>query len=480
MAAVLIAAAALAFAIWGNKEAGRRAQEASSGLNSYDYELTFLPEESALDVTMTLLCANRTGSSLDDLLLRTWAGAYQLEATSPAASEELYAACYPGGFSPGGIAIQDVTWNGQPVDYAYDDAACTALRISIPVLPVEGSGTLTLRARLLLPECAHRFGHASGVWQFGNVLPILSVYQDGAWRTDEYCAVGDPFISECANYSVTLQTPSGYLCACGGACQMEKSAEGLTYRITLPASRDFAFALSRDWQSATAHVNGIAVTAYGPTRKGVDRAVKFAAKALKAYANHYGDYAYSSYTLCAVDFPFGGMEYPGLTLLGLPYFADDWADSLELLIAHETAHQWFYALVGSDQYNDPWQDEALCEYAVLRYVRDVYGQSAYENLRLTRVEAPMRERITKRVTPGSPISHFDSLVPYTSVVYGRGAAFLLGVEKLTGRLDAFLRTYCDRFAFALAARADFLALLNDFTGEDLAPLMTDYLDTLMQ
>ena len=109
MAAVLIAAAALAFAIWGNKEAGRRAQEASSGLNSYDYELTFLPEESALDVTMTLLCANRTGSSLDDLLLRTWAGAYQLEATSPAASEELYAACYPGGFSPGGIAIQDVT-----------------------------------------------------------------------------------------------------------------------------------------------------------------------------------------------------------------------------------------------------------------------------------------------------------------------------------------------------------------------------------
>ena len=197
------------------------------------------------------------------------------------------------------------------------------------------------------------------------------------------------------------------------------------------------------------------------------------------YSGLYGAYPYPALTVCQADFPFGGMEYPGLIFLGLPYFAEDWADTLELLIAHETAHQWFYALVGSDQYGDPWQDEALSEYAMLRYARAVYGESAYRSLLVTRVDAPMRERISRQVTPGTPIDRFDSLDVYTAVVYGRGAAFLLAVEEMTGRLDAFLRAYCDTFAFSRPTREDFLAFLNGFCGEDFTPLMTDYLDTLM-
>ena len=33
------------------------------------------------------------------------------------------------------------------------------------------------------------------------------------------------------------------------------------------------------------------------------------------------------------------------------------------VVHHETAHQWFYSLVGNDQALDPWLDEALATWA---------------------------------------------------------------------------------------------------------------------
>ncbi|MBQ7454801.1 MAG: M1 family metallopeptidase [Clostridia bacterium] len=466
---------------WMPREAGACAKEAAEGLDNYYYALIFRPEENELAVTLTLDFTNRTGEALDYLVLRTWAGAYASEETSPAAAETLCDACYPDGFSAGGVALEGAWWNGEITPAGFTDAASTVLTVLLPSPLAAGeSGRLLLHCRLTVPECAHRFGHAQGVWQFGNALPILSVYENGAWRTDAYSPIGDPFVSDCANYTVTLLAPAGYQCAASAPCGEEALADGRTlFTMRLYAARDFSFALSDQWQTVTQRQDGVTVTACAPTQEGAARAAKLACKALRVYAGLYGDYAWDSLTLCAVDFPFGGMEYPGLVFLGLPYFAEDLADTLELLVAHEVAHQWFYALVGSDQYNDPWQDEALSEYAMLRYARAVYGESAYRSLLVTRVDAPMRERIAQRVTPGSPIDRFDSLDVYSAVVYGRGAAFLLAVEEMTGKLDGFLRAYCDQFAFRRPTRAEFLAFLNGYCGEDLAPLMTDYLDTLM-
>jgi len=481
-ALVCVAAAALALPrLLPPATAGQRALAASEGLNRYVFDLEFLPEETALTVSLTLDYANHTGGSVQDLILRTWAGAYRSEETSPAAIDELFDACYPQGFSPGGIEVTEARWNDQAVEAVFEDTAQTVLRVPVGELPAGSGGQLTLQCRLTVPNCAHRFGFSKGVWQFGNALPILSVWQDGAWRTDAYFPIGDPFFSECANYSVTLTAPSDFLCAATGVRRGQKTADGKQV-ITLEAEavREFSFSLSDQWQKATARVNGIAVESYAFTREAAQRAAGYARKVLREYGSLYGDYPYAGLTLCAVDFPFGGMEYPGLIFAGLPYYGEEWADSLELLIAHEAAHQWFYALVGSDQVNEPWQDEALCEYALLRYVRSVYGQSAYENLVLTRVDAPMKERIPQRVTPGSPISYFGSLDVYSAVVYGRGAALLLAVEEMTGKTDAFLKAYCDAFAFQIASREDFITLLNRVTQEDMEPLAADYLDTLMQ
>lgn len=474
-AVCILLIAALSYALLPDSTVGTRAAQAAQGLNDYRFDLKFTPEEKTLSVSMTLSYRNTTGETLQTLVLRTWANAYQSEEYSPAAIEEVYDACYPAGFSEGRLLLEGVWWNGEIVSASYLDTAQTVLAVPISALAPDECGTLQLNCRVQIPHCAHRFGYSEGVWQFGNALPILSVYENGDWRQDPYCPIGDPFVSECANYVVSLTVPDGWQCAAGGRV----IKYGGTYRITAQAVRDFAFALSCDWKEAKAKANGVEIFAYAGEASAVRRAVKYAVKAVKAYEKLYGKYPYETLTVCEADFPLGGMEYPAFMLLDKTYFYKDWEDTLELVIAHETAHQWFYALVGSDQYYAAWQDEALSEWAMLQYAKACYGQSAYENLLASRVTAPLQERILSPVTPGSPIDYFGTFSDYAAVVYGRGAALMTAIDEMTGKANDFLRAYCEKYAFSLASREDFASCLNEWSGMDLSPLILDYIDTYM-
>ena len=471
---VILSAVLLCSVFYPRATAGERARLASQNLNEYDFDLAFRPDEKQLAVTMRLAYQNNTGDTLHSLVLRTWANAYTTAESSPAAIDETYDACYPNSFSAGGLTLEGLWWNDVLItDHTYLNAEQTALSISVPNLVPGDSGTLLLRCTITVPNCAHRFGYSDHVWQFGNVLPILSVYKNGTWRTDPYCPIGDPFVSECANYTVTLSVPDGWQCA--ATAKAEK--DGNLLRMRAEAVRDFTFALSREWQCAQTNANGVRVLSFASDASSARRAAKYAVQAIKTYEKLYGTYPYAALTLSEADFPLGGMEYPGFILLDQSYYYKDWEDTLELLIAHETAHQWFYALVGSDQYYAAWQDEALSEWAMLRYVKTRYGISAYNHLVASRIDAPMQENILSPVTPGSPIDYFGDFSTYSAVVYGRGAALMQAVEEMTGSADAFLRAYCDQFAFSFASREDFTRCLNDWSGKDLSPLILDYIDT---
>ncbi|MBQ9265111.1 MAG: M1 family metallopeptidase [Clostridia bacterium] len=449
--------------------------QAAEELTDYDVTLKLLPDSREISITERIAFRNCTGEALRDLVLRTWLNAFQSEDTSPAAAEELYDACYPDGFSPGYLTIHDVQWNGEQRPYAFNDAAQTVLRVDIPPLPDGEAGEMTLRCVAKIPVCAHRTGVVDQTYQLGNVIPQVPLYQAHAWRTDEYVPIGDPFVSPCANYSVRVYLPEEYVPACSAA--LERNADGSWYG-KIQAARDVALCVSPNYVMASGRAGNTPVYAYALSREGARRAMEDARKAIETFTSLYGDFPYPSLSVCSVDFPFGGMEYSGLVMIGQTYFLDTWKDTLELTVAHETAHQWFYGLVGSDQVNAPWQDEALCQYAMLRYVRARYGQSSFDSLKYYQVDAPMMERIPGSLTPGSPIDYFGSLTDYSAIVYGRGAALLLALEEMLPQgIDAFLAAYADRFAYQFVSRAEFESFLNTWAGADCSPLLLDYLDT---
>ena len=62
----------------------------------------------------------------------------------------------------------------------------------------------------------------------------------------------------------------------------------------------------------------------------------------------FGKYPYGVYSIVMTEFP-TGMEYPGIVFIGKDYFNAHSKDELEKIIVHETAHQWWYGVVGNDQ-----------------------------------------------------------------------------------------------------------------------------------
>lgn len=450
---------------------------AAQGLDEMVIDARLNVENRSVSVTHTLKLVNRTGQPQDAAVLRTWPNAFQNMDTSPCAAEDaLFDPYYPGGFSSGALVMAQALVNGQSVLYRYTDEAKTVLRVPVPGgWPENGTVELTLSYVIQVPQMAYRFGVWDEIWALGNAFAIPAVWENGAFRTDAYASVGDPFVSDCANYTVTVTVPKGYVCA-GSASPVVHTADGQSvYAFYAPAARDFALVISRRFEMAQGMQDGVLVTACADTASQARRLLRCGQKALAAYNEAFGEYPYPSYTLSQVSFAHGGMEYPGLVMIATSLLAQSGRE-LEYAVAHETAHQWWYAVVGSDGWNQPWQDEALCEFSLLKYVQKYYGLSEREDLERSRMESSLRVTVPRGVTPGAPLDYFSSLSEYRLVVYDRGAACLCALDR-TVPLDAFLRDYYQSYAFRRATREDFEQQLFRSTGEDLTPLLRDYLDT---
>ncbi len=61
---------------------------------------------------------------------------------------------------------------------------------------------------------------------------------------------------------------------------------------------------------------------------------------------------------------------------------------MEILVAHEVAHQWWYQIVHNDPVNMPWLDEALAEYSVKIYSERLHGPRAAAFLERRRWQTP--------------------------------------------------------------------------------------------
>ena len=96
------------------------------------------------------------------------------------------------------------------------------------------------------------------------------------------------------------------------------------------------------------------------------------------------------------------MEYPHLVQIDETFYRTwELYPYLEMITVHETAHQWFYGLVGNDEVDEPWLDEALTEYMTMRYYGYRYDEAAEKASYITPVPGgvgPMTRAMLMRNT----------------------------------------------------------------------------------
>jgi aminopeptidase N len=282
--------------------------------------------------------------------------------------------------------------------------------------------------------------------------------------------VGDPYVTEVADYNVTITTTQGVVIAGTGA----EAHEGNLWNFRAEKSRSFAFAASDRYEVASTQVGDVTVHSYffPANQDAGEVALETAAQAMELFTELYGPYPYSDYRVAETEFA-GGMEFAGVTFLGSVFYDEyDGTTRTPLipLVAHEVSHQWFYGLVGNDQLTQPWLDESPAEYSAFLY----YERYLPEDTDWWWFYA---------VDQWAPTGKIDSLVyefrdnrEYFDAVYRRGAQFMRDLRATMGdpAFFGFLKEYQRRYIYQLATSRDFFSLVQEYTTADLIPLQEEY------
>jgi hypothetical protein len=126
----------------------------------------------------------------------------------------------------------------------------------------------------------------------------------------------------------------------------------------------------------------------------------------------------------------------------------------DVLLAHETAHQWFGNRVTAATYRDYWLMEALANYSALLYVSKVKGERAmdvmldsYRNLLLMKNEAGAEVESSGAIVLGPRLENSQEPRAWRTITYGKGTWVIhmlrrrLGDERFFAMLAALLKQY---------------------------------------
>jgi aminopeptidase N len=175
-----------------------------------------------------------------------------------------------------------------------------------------------------------------------------------------------------------------------------------------------------------------------------------------------------------------GVEFPQITYIEEGLYdrnSGSWRDpnSLEFTLVHEMAHQWWYALVGNDQYQHAFIDEGMANFVSTVYFREVYGDEKAD----LQVDRNLKLWYLTTLFTGEgdfvvdqPTDDFPSGNAYGATIYGKAA---LGFNTIYDEIgaDAFftgLRDYATSFRFKVATPDDLRHALERASGRDLTDL----------
>jgi len=419
----------------------------------------------SLSVDETITYTNNTAQPLNDLLL-----------------------VVPANRWPGAFQLRGIHWaDGTPtLDFSLHIHRLSIL-LPQPLLP-GGQVSLSLTYNLTLPpipdpsEAAPQpFGYTSSQSNLVDWYAYLPPYKDG-WLVHDPGFWGEYQVFEAGDFQIDLtlvDAPAGLVVAASAPPLDTAQEDGSTYRYQLESARTFALSLSPSYQvfSQTVDLGSSSVVVYSYAYVfGVDAgqaALAETARAVELYSELFGPYPHASLSVVEADF-LDGMEYDGLYFLSKGFYNlyDGTPNGyLTAIAVHETAHQWWYGLVGNDQALEPWLDEALCAFTERVYYEHFYPEALVKWWQPYRVDYYDPAGLV-----GESIYDYISYRAYRDAVYLNGQAFLQAVRLRVGdqAFFAFLKDYIARYRGQIATGQDFFALLATHSDVEITDLVKEF------
>ena len=267
-----------------------------------------------------------------------------------------------------------------------------------------------------MPRTFARTGAIGNFFFIAQWFPKLGVLQDDGWNCHQFHA-GTEFFSDYGVYDVSLTVPAGW----PRRRHRRRSASAATTRDGTTTHRyyqedvhDFAWTTSPDYIVRTARFEHPRLP---PVEMRLLLQPEHAAQAdaistprattLKYYGEWFGAYPYGHITIVDPAFQSGagGMEYPTLFTAGTRWLAPAGVTTPEGVTVHEAGHQFWYGIVGNNEFEDAWMDEGFNTFSTARAVgaglrAELPRASLLRRLRAVGVQGHRAEPRDRRQPPG--------------------------------------------------------------------------------
>jgi hypothetical protein len=435
----------------------------------------------------------------------TGAQSVRLTNTEDTALNEIYFRLYVNAphYKEGEITVEDVQIDDIAAQSSLE-VNNTALKIALPQPLSPGQSIeISMLFTTIVPGSGGGYGifnEADGVFALYNWHPELTVYEKGGWLLNPVSAQGDPTNTDAANYEVTFAAPQAYTVITSGS-QVDRQQLGsdIAHSFVAALARNFVIVAGDQFESATQEVGAVKINSYflPDSEQGGQVALKAAATALDLFNKEFGAYPYAELDVAQIELGGGaaGMEATGLIMIGSDYYdpasaaplagldsvieGTEGGNVLVFTTAHEVAHQWWYGVVGSDAYQQPWLDESLTNWSSAFYVDRVVGEDGGELARDLFMGLPYRsilEAGDQRLDQS--VAGFNDQA-YGAIVYGKGALMydVLRQELGDAKFFEFLRRYYQEQQFDRADSGEWLQTLSQVAGKDMTPFYQKWVES---
>ena len=393
--------------------------------------------------------------------------------------------------------IDYIKANGRPVFYEFRGNDKTILVVRSHLT---GSIGLEIGFWVKVPERIGRFGRWSGLYSLYRFYPILDVEEDGIFKDYPDLIVHQPYISESADYRIHLYLPEGYSVASSGVItNQDKSPEGLEYTIESDKKiRDFYLAFSRKYRVYRQEYNGIEIRVFylKGRRRSAEQIAGFVRDGLKFYSESIAPYPYKQISVVPIGLGYGGNETSNVVMLDsrvydIPAFLSRYK---EFLVVHELGHQWWFNVVGSDEFRQTWMDEGINSFFVQEYLRSKYGPDP----KILRIPSILKKALPNisfsysaiyrwhylinrgiNVPVIREIGNFKEPSMIFAIAYGKGEHALDILKRVYGK-DKIYQVFRDYFSahkWKIGHLSDFKAVLEKECGRQAVKILEFYLST---
>ncbi|MFD3155495.1 M1 family metallopeptidase [Haloimpatiens sp. FM7330] len=455
---------------------------AQEGRNDYIINATFNEKQKVLTASEKVVFKNTYGCDLKNIVFHLYPDAYGKASTKPQIGNQ------PNKLKPeeiGDINITKVLLNDEKVEFTQDNQI---LKIKLDKELKKGEQVnIWIESTLKFPQGYDRMGYVNDIYSFTNWYPILSVYDEktNKWDENPFNPIGESNYAQSSNYDVTLNVPKDMKVASTGIEQKSSIiSNDKVLNIKAQNVRDFVFIMSPKFKVISKNVDGIKVNSFYFDTNNTDKEtckkraniiLDKASDALSFFSEKFGKYPFKEYDVVETNLAGGAMEYPQLIQMGQYNFD---TKNLEYNIAeripfeieavvHETCHQWWFSVVGNNEFKESFLDESFTVYSTAYYFEKKYGKYCQSGT-LIKFRTEPYNRL-KKYPLNTSVDKFKNWQEYSFNIYGRGPLALEDLRQRIGeeKFIKFFQTYFNKYKFKNSTIKGMLDVVESTAGKDI-------------